>query len=515
MPVIDRATNAPAPDEEFQLISRAGTSPEDSNAHPRVAAYIREHPWAILPKTLDSIVEIVRLRSTGARLSDEEIRLRIGAATPPAARAAGKIAVVPVFGVVSHRMNMMTQISGGTSTEQLAAVFQRLVKDPDVAAIVLDIDSPGGSVAGVEELGDVIYGARGSKPIIAVANSMAASAAYWLASQADELVVTPSGQVGSIGVFGVHEDLTKAAEKAGVKVTYISAGPFKTEGQPFVELTEEARADLQAKVDEYYETFLKAVARGRGVSVETVRDSFGGGRLVSAAAAASLGMVDRVETLEATLARLGGTPTSASAPRAQSQETPTMSTQATDSPASQIDVAAGQIVVSMDELQALRDKAARADRLQDRQQTLERESAEHAELLAAHRQEKIAFKLRGVKLPAFRPFMRALLEMVADAPGAKTYVVTDAKNPVTAESVVDALIAELNHQAEGIFKTFSAHVPAPRPDPDEPEEIQAKIDYRVKQYCRANKLDPKADYKAALEAVLNADSQLKTAYTAA
>jgi hypothetical protein len=267
-------------------------------------------------------------------------------------------------------------------------------------------------------------------------------------------------------------------------------------------------------------------------------------------------MVDRVDTLEATLARLGGTLISASAPRAHSQERPTMSTQARPTSANMdepypdetredfiarctgqgserdqcemrwdqakavasrqphVDVAAGQIVVTMAELQALRDKASRADRLEDLRGDLEREAAANAERLAAHRQEKIAFKLRGVKLPAFRPFMRALLEMASDAPGAKTYVVTDAKNPVTAEGVIDALIAEINHQAEGIFKTFSAHVAAPRPDPDEPEEIQARIDYRVKQYCRANKLDPAKDYKAALEAVLNSDAQLKAAYTA-
>jgi ClpP class serine protease len=119
-------------------------------------------------------------------------------------------------------------------------------------------------VDGVEELSSEVYQSRGKKKMIAVANAMAASAAYWIASAADELVVTPSGQIGSIGVFAAHEDISKAAEMQGVKVSLISAGKYKTEGNPFEPLSSEARAAMQRDVDVFGEMFTAAVARNRG-----------------------------------------------------------------------------------------------------------------------------------------------------------------------------------------------------------------------------------------------------------
>ena len=162
-------------------------------------------------------------------------------------------------------------------------------------------------MSGVEELSAEIFQARGQKPITAVANSLAASAAYWIATAADELVVTPSGEVGSIGVFAAHEDVSGMLEQAGVKVNLVSAGRYKTEGNPFEPLTEEARASIQGRVDEYYEQFVSAVARNRGVKRSEVRNGFGEGRVVGAKQAVSLGMADRVGTLDETINRaLGG-----------------------------------------------------------------------------------------------------------------------------------------------------------------------------------------------------------------
>jgi signal peptide peptidase SppA len=159
-------------------------------------------------------------------------------------------------------------------------------------------------VYGVEELAAEIYQARGQKPVVAVANSLAASASYWIAASADELVVTPSGEVGSIGVFAMHEDMSGLMEQMGVRVSLISAGKHKTETNPFEPLTDEARAALQEQVDGYYEMFVRAVARGRGVGVADVRGGFGEGRLVGAKEAVRLGMADRVETMEQTIGRL-------------------------------------------------------------------------------------------------------------------------------------------------------------------------------------------------------------------
>ena len=193
---------------------------------------------------------------------------------------------------------MLSAISGGTSTEQLGREIDSMAANPQVASIVLDVSSPGGSVAGVQEVGAKVREAAKQKPVIAVANAMAASAAYWIASQASEIVVTPSGQVGSIGVLMMHQDISRAADAEGITTTFIHAGKFKVEGNEFEPLESEARATLQAMVDSYYSDFVTAVAKGRGVGVADVREGFGQGRMVRAKQAVEARMADRVATLE-------------------------------------------------------------------------------------------------------------------------------------------------------------------------------------------------------------------------
>lgn len=287
--------------------SELDVSISGSVAIPGVYRLVYGSPWAILPETLAMICEVVDMRAAGQRFTAEEIEQRVGAASRPRTRTtAASIAVLPVFGIISYRMNMMTAMSGGTSTELLAAEFRQLVNDDSIGAIVLDVDSPGGMVDGVPELAAEIFNARGSKPIVAVANSLAASAAYWIATAADEVIVTPSGQVGSIGVITAHQDESGYYEQQGVKTTLISAGRYKAEGNPYEPLTDDARASIQARVDDYYGMFVNAVARHRGVKATDVRNGFGEGRVVGAQEAKKLGMVDRVETLNETLSRLAG-----------------------------------------------------------------------------------------------------------------------------------------------------------------------------------------------------------------
>ncbi|NJN53292.1 MAG: S49 family peptidase [Anaerolineae bacterium] len=187
---------------------------------------------------------------------------------------------------------MMSEMSGAVSVQKFTAQFRAALRDPDIASIVIDVDSPGGQVGGVEELAAEIFDARGQKPITAVVNTLAASAAYWIASAADEIVISPSGQAGSIGVFLIHEDMSAALAAAGETVTLISAGKYKVEGNPFEPLTEEARGAMQEMVNEYYGMFTKAVARNRGVKVADVRNGFGEGRVVGAGQAVALGMAD-------------------------------------------------------------------------------------------------------------------------------------------------------------------------------------------------------------------------------
>lgn len=274
-----------------------------------VFAEVFRKPWAMVPEKLEVIARIVSLRAAGGKLSTEEIQSRLDEAAlragPRSQQSFGAVAVIPIRGMISHRANLMSQVSGGTSVEKLTSQFRQALGDSSVKAIVFDVDSPGGGVEGIPELADEIYKSRGQKKSVAVANVMAGSAAYWLAASASELVVAPSGAVGSIGIFCVHEDLSKALEQEGVKVTIISAGKYKVDGNETEPLSETARAYLQAGADTFYGMFVKSVGRGRHFSQDDVRGGFGQGRMVLAAQAVKEGMADRVATMDETLARLG------------------------------------------------------------------------------------------------------------------------------------------------------------------------------------------------------------------
>ena len=204
------------------------------------------------------------------------------------------IAVIPVVGTITQRAGMMTEWCGGTSTQQISAALADALRDEAVGQILMEFDTPGGSVFGVSELGDEIHEAAKTKPVIGVANSLSASAGYWLMSQCSQAYVTPGGEVGSIGVWMAHEDWSKAMTDSGVVTTMVSAGKFKVEGNPYEPLGADARAFMQSRVDDYYGAFVKAVARGRGVGVQQVRDGMGQGRVLGADEALAQGMVDGV-----------------------------------------------------------------------------------------------------------------------------------------------------------------------------------------------------------------------------
>jgi capsid assembly protease len=272
----------------------------------RLIRLAAETPWAILPSKLTEIRAFLSRKGAGDEISAEEIAALTRPSTAPAAgfQRVGSVAVVPVLGTIAHRMNMFSEISGGTSTNKLGNTLRELAEDPQVTAIVLDINSPGGSATGVPELSDLLLELREKKKIVAVANGTAASAAYWIGAACSELVVTPSGQVGSVGVFMMHQDVSKALEAEGVKTTFVHAGKYKVEGNQFEPLSETARASMQESVDAYYEMFVKAVADGRKTTPARVRSDFGQGRMLMAKKALEAGMVDRIASMDATLSRL-------------------------------------------------------------------------------------------------------------------------------------------------------------------------------------------------------------------
>lgn len=270
-------------------------------------------PWALMPERLAAFTGVVARWSTGRTVdADTMARVRADADIVAARRGAatkatgGAIAVLPMYGVVTQRGNMADDISGpgSMSTQLFAQSLRSALADDSVDAVLIDVDSPGGSVYGVQELADEIYQARGQKPVVAVANSLAASAAYWLGSAASEFYVTPGGEVGSIGVWSAHEDWSKALAEAGVTTTLISAGKYKTEGSPYEPLSADAQSFMQSRVDDYYGAFTKAVARNRGVPITSVRDGMGQGRVLGAQAAKDAGMVDDIATFDDVIRRI-------------------------------------------------------------------------------------------------------------------------------------------------------------------------------------------------------------------
>lgn len=270
-------------------------------------------PWALMPERLQAMTAVLTRWSAGDPPSEEALFqvntdkvLRDTRKQFAAASAGSGIAVLPLYGVVTQRGNMVDDISGpgSTSTQRFTDALRQVLADDTVGQLLIDIDSPGGSVYGVSELASEIIKARAQKPVVAVANSLAASAAYWIGCSASEFYVTPGGEVGSIGVWQAHFDYSKAFEEEGVKPTLISAGKFKVEGNPYIPLDPEAQAFMQSRVDDYYGAFIKAVAKGRGVSVSDVRDGMGEGRVLGADAALAQKMVDGIATFDDVLARM-------------------------------------------------------------------------------------------------------------------------------------------------------------------------------------------------------------------
>jgi capsid assembly protease len=246
--------------------------------------------WAIRPEVMDSIAASLRAGVVGFIDFEEHEQVEADDSS---------VAVVPLYGMITPYTSLMGLLfGGGVGLDVFRARLQRAVEDRSVKEIVIDVDSPGGLVDMVPETAKVIREAREVKRITAVANTVAASAAYWLASQADELVLTPSGEIGSIGVYMLHVDESEALEQVGLDVTLTYAGKYKTEGNSYQPLSAEARKHRQAKVDYVYELFAQDVAAGRSDTVQNVKNGYGQGRTLQADEAVSSGLADRIATLD-------------------------------------------------------------------------------------------------------------------------------------------------------------------------------------------------------------------------
>lgn len=265
-------------------------------------------PWAIMPDRLEEIQAIYGARLRGEDADLAAIEARIGRPLnnePQGYEVRNGAALVPLRGVLGQRMNLMSNISGGTSTELFARDVKQALKDPTVRSIIIMADTPGGSVAGTQSAAEVVRSARGIKPIVTFAEGMIASAGVWIGSAADQ-VILDSGvtQIGSIGVVATHSDVSKREEAMGVKTTEIVAGKFKRAASQYGPLTETGRATMQEQVDYLYSLFVADVAANRGVDLEKVLEDMADGRMFIGQQAVDAGLVDGIHSLDVLIANL-------------------------------------------------------------------------------------------------------------------------------------------------------------------------------------------------------------------
>lgn len=283
--------------------------------YPHVAAQIFNTPLLIHPQKLDAIIAGLGHRLLGAplagapaggagqALAPELFSTRQGTRAERGYRVVDGVAVLNVSGALVHRSRLdMADSTYFVGYNDLAADLEDAMGNTDVHAVLQVYDSPGGEAQGAFEYADRVFALRGKKPMIAIADGMAASAAYLGGSAADELVITRTGYAGSIGVVARHVDFSAALDADGIKVTHIFAGAHKVDGNPYEPLPSAVRDAWQADIDGLYAMFVDAVARHLGMDARAVRatqaQTYGG------QAAVDVGLASRIGTADALISEL-------------------------------------------------------------------------------------------------------------------------------------------------------------------------------------------------------------------
>ena len=245
---------------------------------PHLAQKLFNTPLAIHPQKAEVIVSslterlgITQIRS--AMMEDDDEYFSRKARKDSGYDVLEGIAIIPVYGTLVQKLGTLRPYSGMTGYDGIRRVFLTAVNDPEVKGICLDIDSPGGEVAGCFDLVDLIYAERSKKPIHAILSENAFSAAYAIASAADKIYVPRTGGVGSVGVIVIHCDWSQRIKDDGLKVSIITYGNRKAESNPYVALSDEAQATIQHDVDEMGRLFVSTVSRNRGLSETVIRNT--------------------------------------------------------------------------------------------------------------------------------------------------------------------------------------------------------------------------------------------------
>lgn len=263
----------------------------------RIWNRITGDPWAITETALHTILEVAARENE----APEAVAAKLGRQLQNSYNATERdgVAIIPVTGPLFRYANIFTAISGASSYELIARDFMSALENPQITSIILDIDSPGGEVNGVSELASMIFEARGTKPVIAYASGDAASGAYWIASAADEIVVSETSALGSIGVVGIYRG--KSAKESTETVEIVSSqSPYKR----LDPMSDDGRAKLQTRIDSMADVFVSTIARNRSVTPDHVLEHYGGGDVMIGAHAVNAGLADRIGSLERLITEL-------------------------------------------------------------------------------------------------------------------------------------------------------------------------------------------------------------------
>jgi signal peptide peptidase SppA len=255
---------------------------------------ITESQWAITKPALENILTIAKRENIDPAVVAAELGRPLDNTRDVTIRDG--IATIPVTGPLFRYGNLFTRISGATSYEDLSTDLAAALKSPEVRAIVLSIDSPGGQVNGCQELAQLIYEARATKPIIGHIGGVGASGAYWLAAACSEIRAGQTAIAGSVGVIMTFTDTSGADEQAGIKhIEIVSAQSKRKNADP---AQASGRAQYQAIADQICDVFVASLAEYRGISVEDVLSNYGQGAVMVAAAALEAGLIDGICTYE-------------------------------------------------------------------------------------------------------------------------------------------------------------------------------------------------------------------------
>lgn len=462
--------------------------------------YLCEEHWAIRESVMNRLLEIVARHADGVKLSTEQIAAAVGPAqgdderdAEPAYREVGDTAFVTIAGVLAKHASMVNGVSQpqGSSTDRIGSDLFKARANARIKNVVLRVESPGGSVGGISDLGDAIYAMNGEKRMIAFADDQACSAALWLAAQCRELYANKAAAVGSIGVICVIEDRSERAKAMGLKYHVVKSGPFKgNAGAPIAPSAEDLQ-QVQEQVDSLHAVFVQEVARGRGLAVSAVA-AFADGRIFTGQQAADLGLIDGICSFDDLLSMISAgadSPSPISTPprgrtlhAAQGDQNMTVQSEAAAKAAG--DQAASDAAAA-EKIRAAREAGASAER--------ERISLIHGALqdaiFWAARDEAIA---QGLDLTASKAlaFDAALAGLAASA-----QTIAAARKET----------AEAKAETEKLRKlTLSAGVKEPLPigkDPEDPANAGADGPYeaRVAELVKAGKSESRARVLAAAD----------------